>query len=190
MEMEVNGAQIVMGDATWNFAINYVGENKTTSTSEAVCNGIWNEILQRNFPYPKFIIAPEQRQTTAIRPDLTIFFVDKTKKEWHPVFTFEGKAPYHEKYMVEKGKDQATKYIVSLSWSADKWVNENKKETYGMLACGKSFMILKYDVGTKDICRIDPKSRKTSTDFTPSSLDGCAEDFDAICKNIADSFLV
>ncbi|KAF5968856.1 hypothetical protein FCOIX_11199 [Fusarium coicis] len=190
MEMEVNGAQTVMSDETWNFAINYVGEDKATSTSEAVCNGIWNEILQRNFPYPKFIIAPEQRQTTGIRPDLTIFFVDKTKKEWHPVFTFEGKAPYHEADMVEKGKDQATKYIVSLSWSADKWVNEKKKETHGMLACGKSFMILHYNVATDEISRIDPENGMTNTEFTPSSLDDYAKNFDAICKNIADSFLL
>ncbi|KAF5649646.1 hypothetical protein F52700_542 [Fusarium sp. NRRL 52700] len=185
MEVEGMGAQIVMSDETWKFAIDYVDEvhkvdkHKASSTSEAVSNGIWYEILRRNFRFPKFIIAPEQRQTTGKRPDFTIFFVDNTNKEWHPVFTFEGKAPYHINVgsKIEKGKAQAAGYVPSLSWSNDEEINKGKKITYGMFACGKSFMILAYDVDTETICE---------TKY--SSLNTDAEWFDDFCKKRADSF--
>jgi hypothetical protein len=179
MELEVTGAQDVMKDKTWKFAIDYVGETKATSTSEAVSNGIWNEILRRNFPYPRFIIAPEQRQTTGIRPDLTIFFVDETNQEWHPVFTFEGKAPYHEltKSVMENGTIQAAGYVPGLSWSKHEEVMNKKKITYGMFACGKSFKILHYDVDKKQL-----------GESKMLSLDTDAEDFDKFCKDRANSF--
>ncbi|SCV50226.1 uncharacterized protein FFB14_11338 [Fusarium fujikuroi] len=179
MDEEVMGAQEVMRDVTWNLAINYIDMEKHASTSEAVCNGIWNEILRRNFSYPKFIIAPEQRQTTGKRPDFTIFFVDKVKCEWHPVFTFEGKAPYHvdKKVIIENGITQAAGYIPSLSWSKHEEVSNQKKITYGMFACGKRFTILQYDV-----------KKKTIAELWTSSLDDDAKRFDAFCKKHADSF--
>ncbi|KLP01904.1 uncharacterized protein FFB20_07100 [Fusarium fujikuroi] len=181
MEAEVTGAQEVMRDETWNLAINYIDKKKKASTSEAVCNGIWNEILRRNFPYPKFIIAPEQRQTTGIRPDFTIFFVDKDKSEWHPVFTFEGKAPYHgdNKRIIKEGKEQAAGYVPSLSWSKHEEISNDNKITCGMFACGKRFMILQYDVKTGAI-----------TEFYTSSIDIIeeAKKFDDFCKKHADSF--
>ncbi|KAF5643004.1 uncharacterized protein FTJAE_3364 [Fusarium tjaetaba] len=185
-------AEVVMQDSTWKIAIDYVNQNKSTSTSEAVSNGVWNEILRRNFPFPKFIIAPEQRQTTRKRPDLTIFFVDKTKKEWHPVFTFEGKAPYHisKDSTIQGGIAQAAGYVPSLSWSNHEEKHKNEKSTHGMFACGKSFMILKYDVDNKTVSRVVPqKEEETSDDLeTCSSLDQDAKGFDAFCKRIADSF--
>ncbi|KAF5529489.1 hypothetical protein FMEXI_14126 [Fusarium mexicanum] len=190
MEVEVSGAQDVMGDKDWKFAINYIDRKKNASTSEAVCNGIWNEILRRNFPYPKFIIAPEQRQNTGKRPDFTIFFVDKTNEEWHPIFTFEGKAPYHgdKKHIIGKGIDQAAGYVPSLAWSKHREFYENKKLTYGMFACGKSFLILQWNVDTGQMSRIDSPSTPENGEFTTSFLDYDAESFDTFCKKHADSF--
>ncbi|RBR11721.1 hypothetical protein FVER53590_13035 [Fusarium verticillioides] len=192
MELEVSGAQEVMRDKTWNLAIDYIDKNKTTSTSEAVSNGVWTEILRRNFPFPKFIIAPEQRQTTRKRPDLTIFFVDNVNSEWHPVFTFEGKAPYHidKNSKIQDGIAQAAGYVPSLSWSNHQEKHKDEKATHGMFACGKSFMILKYDVKSKEISRIVPhKQEVTSNDLTTaSSLVTDAKNFDDFCKRIADSF--
>ncbi|KAM0212471.1 hypothetical protein ACHAQD_009772 [Fusarium lateritium] len=88
----------VRNNEAWAYVMEHVAKTKDTSTSEAVCNGIWYEILRRHFSHPNFIIAPEQRQTTGGRPDLTIFYVDERKdlSHWEPIFTFEGKAPYHE----------------------------------------------------------------------------------------------
>ncbi|SCO25574.1 uncharacterized protein FFM5_14169 [Fusarium fujikuroi] len=180
MEAEVTGAQEVMRDETWKFAIDYIDKKKAASTSEAVSNGIWNEILRRNFPYPKFIIAPEQRQTpTAKRPDFTIFFVDKKEREWHPVFTFEGKASYYinTTSRIEKGEAQAAGYVPGLSWSNQEEIDKQRKITYGMFACGKSFTILQYDVDNK---KMDV--------FMKSSLDTDAKEFDAFCKARANSF--
>ncbi|KAH8175188.1 hypothetical protein LIA77_03606 [Sarocladium implicatum] len=172
-------AQEVMKDKTWKFAIDYVGKDKTTSTSEAVSNGIWNEVLRRLFPFPKFIIAPEQRQTTGKRPDLTIFFVDQAKKEWHPVFTLEGKAPYHinTDLKVENGIAQAAGYVPGLSWSNDEEYYTKQKFTYGMFACGKKFRILEYDVDKDKIKQL-----------MASSLDDNATEFDDFCHNLAASF--
>ncbi|KAF5660326.1 hypothetical protein FCIRC_12174 [Fusarium circinatum] len=159
-------------------------------TSEAVCNGIWKEILRRHFPHPKFIIAPEQRQTTGKRPDLTIFHVDDSC-DWEPIFTFEGKAPYYidKDSIINDGINQAAGYLKSLAWSEDKWVNEKKKMTYGMLACGKSFMILQYDVENKQISRIDPSTQTERGDFATSSLDNEAHAFDDFCHDFAASIL-
>ncbi|KAF5963923.1 hypothetical protein FBULB1_13083 [Fusarium bulbicola] len=189
-EALMGGAVAVMQDPTWNFAIEYIDKDKEASTSEAVSNGIWNEILRRNFPYPKFIIAPEQRQTTGIRPDFTIFFVDQKEREWHPVFTFEGKAPYHivKESIIEKGIEQAAGYVPSLSWSNNGQAKNKRKITYGMFACGKSFVILQYNVDNKKISPIDPQSGLESAKVTEASLNDCAQNFDAICKSIADSF--
>ncbi|KAF5716169.1 hypothetical protein FMUND_6512 [Fusarium mundagurra] len=179
MQAEAGGAEEVMDNDTWNLAINYVDKKNDTSTSEAVCNGIWNEILRRNFPYPKFIIAPEQRQTSGKRPDLTVFFVDTVNSEWHPVFTFEGKAPHHIDKIskTEDGIAQAAGYVPSLSWSNHKEFHDKQKITYGMLACGKSFTILQYDVDKKEI-----KESKML------SLDTDAKYFDTFCKERANSF--
>ncbi|EKJ79129.1 hypothetical protein HYE68_008752 [Fusarium pseudograminearum] len=176
----------VTKDQSWAFVIEHIAEKKDESTSEAVCNGIWTEILRRHFSYPDFIIAPEQRQTTGKRPDLTIFYVDKKRdlSSWHPIFTFEGKAPYHEEYMVNKGLEQASGYLKTLSWS-----NRREKMTYGMLACGKSFMILKYDLVQEKLFRIDPSDQEEKADAKTSSLDTQAQGFDLFCKNFAASFL-
>ncbi|KAF5586994.1 uncharacterized protein FSUBG_11924 [Fusarium subglutinans] len=185
-EEVMGGAEAVMQNGTWKFAINYLSEiDDGSSTSEAVCNGIWTEILRRHFPYPDFIIAPEQRQTTGVRPDLTIFAVFGKEKlaEWEPIFTFEGKAPKYEKSMVADGKAQAANYLPDLAWS-----KERKNMKYGMLACGKSFMILKYDANKKELYRIDPSNQEDSMMFEASSLTDKAAGFDKFCRDFVTLF--
>ncbi|UZP36612.1 hypothetical protein NXS19_004428 [Fusarium pseudograminearum] len=131
-------------------------------------------------------VAEKKTATTGGRPDLTIFYVpdDKNLTNWNPIFTFEGKAPKHETDMVNKGLEQAFGYLPTLAWS-----KRRKGMKYGMLACGKSFMILKYDAEKDELFRIDPSDQQDKSDFTTSSLDTQARGFDRFCEDFANSFL-
>ncbi|KAH7020737.1 uncharacterized protein B0I36DRAFT_252002, partial [Microdochium trichocladiopsis] len=151
------------------------------STSEAVCNGVWNEILQRHFLYPRFIIAPEQRQATGGRPNLTIFTMDRNADQestgWHPIFTFKGKAPRHQRRMLAMAKNQAAGYLQSLSWPISQ-----------PLACGESFAVITLNLNNGILSQIGLGTQNPTGPLTPFSLEnnGDAAGFDQFCSNLAD----
>ncbi|KAI6773061.1 hypothetical protein HG530_004019 [Fusarium avenaceum] len=109
------------------------------TTSEAVSNSIWYEILQRHFSFPNFIIAPEQRDSKGSRPDLTVFALIRNGgalDSWQPIFTFEGKKPGQVGEM-EASIGQASKYLLPLA--------HDHGVRFGMVASGSKFAVMAYN---------------------------------------------
>ena len=130
-------AAVITANANWMTVLAH------HTTSEAVSNGVWYEVLRTHFPYPKFIIAPEQRNQAGTRPDLTVFEID-ANVNWRPIFTFEGKAPNHAGMLeMDKAIGQAKNYLVGL-----KSANQANGRTFGMVACGKSLALMVYNGGS------------------------------------------
>lgn len=117
------------------------------TTSEAVSNGIWYEILRRYFPFPRFIIAPEQHNQAGARPDLTVFFID-AQQNWGPIFTFEGKAPNQAPTpqgaaaQFYQAIQQAGNYLPGLNYA-----NALNGRRFGMVAAGKSLVFIVHNGG-------------------------------------------
>ena len=131
----VAAAAYISGDQNW---MTILANNET---SEAVSNGMWYEVLRRHFPFPRFIIAPEQNNLAGDRPDLTVFAIDATGQR-KSVFTFEGKAPKTTTTQMLPAFGQASRYLTRLSA-----VNGAGGRTFGMFAAGKSVVLMVYNGG-------------------------------------------
>lgn len=107
------------------------------TTTEAVSNGVWSSILQRFFPQPRFVIAPEQNNGVGGRPDLTVFYVynNPPNTSWEPVFTLEGKTPNANLNFADVR--QAGNYLAPLSYP-----NQLNGRRFGMLVAGQQVVLM------------------------------------------------
>jgi hypothetical protein len=130
------------------------------TTSEAVSNGVWLQVLQYHFPPDRFIIAPEQNNQAG-RADLAVFFMhnDNTGQLcWEPIFTLEGKTPGAN--ISQANLDQASGYVRTLSSA-----NSLNGRKFGMLVAGQAVVLLinnggwdstQWDRGDADIYQYNP----------------------------------
>jgi predicted type IV restriction endonuclease len=126
-------AATIAADPEWMLTFDH------DTTSEAVSNGIWYDILQRYFSFPNFIIAPEQRNSKGSRPDLTVFALIRkggALDSSEPIFTFEGKEPGQLGQM-EASIKQAAGYLLPLSHA--------RGVRFGIVASGSTFAVIAYN---------------------------------------------
>jgi hypothetical protein len=116
-----------------------------TGTTEAISNGVWSSILQHYFPQPKFIIAPEQKNGSSGRPDLTVFYVkgNVPNTVLESVFTLEGKTP--NVTIKESDIEQAGNYLAGRKAS-----KELGGRRFGMLVAGEQVVLMVNNGGVKD----------------------------------------
>ncbi|OAL06436.1 hypothetical protein IQ06DRAFT_16 [Phaeosphaeriaceae sp. SRC1lsM3a] len=138
-----------LGDA--NDAFEHLGID---NLSESLVNGIWNHVLSQLFPFPDFLILPEHwtdsRRPGGSRVDLVVYRM----RDMGPVFVYEGKGDVEDLSLKEPS--QALDVIISAGLQKNlaqiqrylRTLRRSQGESsFGVLAQGTQFIIMKYDAG-------------------------------------------